>query len=72
MTFAFHAEIGVYDVYIPFRNGVNRALGQADAASDAVLGNFKRQSRSPLSFLYIRVRLWTVFLCIQYTNALKN
>ena len=41
MAFAFHTEIGVYDVYIPFRNGANRALGQTNATSNAIFGNFK-------------------------------
>ena len=44
MAFTFHTEIGIDDVYIPFRNGVNRALGHTNAASHAIFGNFKRQS----------------------------
>jgi hypothetical protein len=44
MAFAFHTEIGIDNVDIPFRNGVNRALGHTNAASHAIFTDFKRQS----------------------------
>lgn len=54
MALALYAEIGVDYVYIPFGNGVNRALRQADPAGNAIFCNLKRQNLSPPFRIFVQ------------------